>query len=101
MSPRRVYVATDARAARGQTPGAWAAVLAVGRLLGFLVLAPLELAAAALGLPPVSWTARQIAAQVRADWRRRCNRPHIVTPDELTGVVIPPSYVNAEEAPRG
>lgn len=82
------YVVTDAKARRSAVVSA---LRVVARVLALLLLAPLELVTALLGLPPASWTARRIAAKVRADWLRYRGIPHIVTPEELTGVVIPPS----------
>lgn len=85
MSERRIYVATDAPSRRFRQLAAdiAAAARAVGRFLAVLVLAPLELAAAALGLPPVAWTIRQ--------HRNPSLSPTAAEPEpvELIGVVIP------------
>lgn len=86
MTARRVYIATDVphRRARQLLADVWTALCVVGRVLGVLALAPLELAAAALGLPPVAWTIRQARTPDPV-----CESAAEPEPVELIGVVIP------------
>lgn len=117
MTVHRVYVTTDARARRRQLlEDVWTAVRVAASAAAVLVAAPLEMAAALLGLPPVAWTARHIADRIRADWKRRRSgrasgpagdpdgpAPTQQDAPELSGVVIDPTEFarKAEEAPRG
>lgn len=99
MTVHRVYVATDARARRQLAADAWTAVRVLALLGALLVAAPLELVAAWLGLPPVSWTAARIAERARQTWRARqagAGGPRQKQDQgdedevpELSGVVIP------------
>lgn len=111
---RRVHVVTDSgrwprgrAGARQMAADLWTALKVTAVVVATIAVAPLDLAAAALGLPPASWTARRIASQVRAAWWRRRHGtlpPPVIPPAEpevLTGVIYTPTASASEEEFRG